>query len=499
MTIQIFNSMGRKKEPLICREPGKVGLYVCGVTVYDYSHIGHARVMVVFDAIVRHLRARGLAVTYVRNYTDIDDKIIQRANELGISIGTLTEKYIQAFQEDMAALGMAPPDIEPKATEHLAEMQTMIGQLIDNGLAYESGGDVYYAVDRFTKYGLLSGKNLADLVAGSRVDVNTQKRNPLDFVLWKGAKPGEPQWPSPWGPGRPGWHIECSAMSSKYLGNRFDIHGGGRDLIFPHHENEIAQSEGTTGHDWVRYWLHNGFVNVISDAGEREKMSKSLGNFFTIRDLLKAYRGEVLRVFILNNHYRSPLDFSFGLLNGARGGLDRLYSALEGAGKIIGVLPSAAPISPETEEGRPLASEVGKFFSAMDDDFNTPQAVAVLFEVVKKLNLILVQPDSEQKNGLVLEHVRVLRSLGAIIGMGQGEPVEHFQFQPEVNLSTLSSEGNSADDADLTVEQIEDWIEQRAQARVNRDYAESDRIRDLLADQGISVLDSKEGTTWRRN
>ncbi len=281
MTIQIFNSMGRKKEPLQTLVPGKVGLYVCGVTVYDYSHIGHARVMVVFDTIVRHLKARGLDVTYVRNYTDIDDKIIKRANELGISIGELTQKYIKAFQDDMGQLGMDDPDMEPRATDHLAEMQAMIEKLIANGLAYESGGDVYYAVDRFKKYGLLSGKNLADLVSGSRVDINEQKENPFDFVLWKGAKPDEPQWPSPWGPGRPGWHIECSAMSSKYLGESFDIHGGGRDLIFPHHENEIAQSEGASGHDWVRYWLHNGFVNVVSDEGEREKMSKSLGNFFT--------------------------------------------------------------------------------------------------------------------------------------------------------------------------------------------------------------------------
>jgi cysteinyl-tRNA synthetase len=495
MTIKIFNSMGRKKEPLQTRLPGKVGLYVCGVTVYDFSHIGHARVMVVFDAIVRHLRARGLAVTYVRNYTDIDDKIIRRANELEISITELTEKYIQAFQEDMGELGIAAPDIEPKATEHLAEMQVMIGQLIDNGLAYESGGDVYYAVDRFSKYGLLSGKNLADLVAGSRVDVNTQKNNPLDFVLWKGAKPGEPQWPSPWGPGRPGWHIECSAMSSKYLGESFDIHGGGRDLIFPHHENEIAQSEGASGHDWVRYWLHNGFVNVISDAGEREKMSKSLGNFFTIRDLLKAYRGEVLRVFILNNHYRSPLDFSFGLLNGARGGLDRLYSALDGAANLLGSLPTVTAIDPDAEIGKPLVSAVDKFFAAMDDDFNTPQAVAVLFELAKKLNLVLVEPDGGDKKAVVSEHVRILRGLGAIIGMGQAEPVEHFQFAPQVNLSTGDAEG----EGNLTSEQIADLISKRAAARADKDFAESDRIRDELAAKGIALLDSKEGTTWRRN
>jgi cysteinyl-tRNA synthetase len=499
MTIQIFNSMGRKKEPLKTRQPGKVGLYVCGVTVYDYSHIGHARVMVVFDAIVRHLKARELEVTYVRNYTDIDDKIIRRANELGITIGELTNKYIRAFQEDMAELGMAPPDIEPRATDHLEEMQTMISQLIANGLAYEKGGDVYYAVDRFEKYGLLSGKNLADLVAGSRVDVNSQKRNPLDFVLWKGAKPGEPQWPSPWGPGRPGWHIECSAMSSKYLGESFDIHGGGRDLIFPHHENEIAQSEGSSGHDWVRYWLHNGFVNVVSDEGEREKMSKSLGNFFTIRDLLKAYRGEVLRVFILNNQYRSPLDFSFSLLNAARGGLDRLYSALAGAEKALGHLPPIETIRPSQEVGKPLGGEVEKFFSAMDDDFNTPQAVAVLFEMVKKLNLVLTQPESGEKKAAIIDHVRVLRGLGAILGMGQGEPSQHFQFEPQVNLATMGEDGQLGEEEALSSEQIEALIVQRSEARARKDFAESDRIRDELSTQGIALLDSKEGTTWRRN
>jgi cysteinyl-tRNA synthetase len=495
MTIQIFNSMGRKKEPFQPRVPGKVGIYVCGITVYDFSHIGHARVMVVFDTIVRHLRARGLDVTYVRNYTDIDDKIIKRANELGITIGELTEKYIKAFRQDMSELGMVDPDIEPKATEHLAEMQTMIAQLIDNGLAYESAGDVYYAVDRFKKYGLLSGKNLADLVAGSRVDVNTQKQNPLDFVLWKGAKPGEPQWPSPWGPGRPGWHIECSAMSSKYLGDSFDIHGGGRDLIFPHHENEIAQSEGTSGHDWVRYWLHNGFVNVVSDAGEREKMSKSLGNFFTIRDLLKAYRGEVLRVFILNNQYRSPLDFSFNLLNAAKGGLDRLYSALEGAAKFLGSLPTVTAVDPDSEAGKPLAAEVEKFFAAMDDDFNTPKALAVLFELAKKLNLVLTQPANVDKKAAVLDHVRVLRGLGAILGMAQAEPSEYFQFEPEINLAKVEDEG----EANLTPEQIEEFISQRAEARLKKDFAESDRIRDELAAKGITLMDSKDGTTWRRN
>ena len=490
VAIQLFNSMGRKKEPLTLRVPGQVGIYVCGVTVYDYCHLGHARVMVVFDIIVRYLRACGLKVTYVRNFTDIDDKIILRANALDMPIHVLTEKFIEAFHVDMDALGVGRASVEPKATEHLPEMQAMIEKLLQNNLAYEGGGDVFYAVDRFRTYGQLSGKKLEDLLAGSRVDVDTHKTNPLDFVLWKKAKPGEPQWPSPWGVGRPGWHIECSAMSCKYLGESFDIHGGGMDLLFPHHENEIAQTEGSTGLPWVRHWLHNGFVNVLSDSGEREKMSKSLGNFHTIRDLLTLYRGEDLRFFILNSHYRSPLDFSRDLLDAARHAMDRLYSALAGAKKILKELPAASSgIMAETLLS-PWAEDAERFFSAMDDDFNSPQAIAVLFDVAKKLNRSIAKATKgEQEKGVVAEieqGVFLLRGLGGILGFLAEDP--DFRFHNPVQ----QTQGIS--DAD-----IESLIQQRLAARLARNYQEGDRIRQTLADEGITLQDTKEGTTWRRS
>ncbi|MBF0184762.1 MAG: cysteine--tRNA ligase [Magnetococcales bacterium] len=486
--MQLFNSKGRQKEPLRLREPGRVGLYVCGVTVYDHCHIGHARVMVVFDVVVRYLRACGLQVTYVRNFTDIDDKIIQRANGLGIAIAALTERYIAAFHQDMAGLGVAKADVEPKATEHLPEMVAMIDRLLAKGLAYTGGGDVYYAVDRFATYGQLSGKQLNELQAGSRVEVDGCKENPLDFVLWKGAKAGEPSWPSPWGEGRPGWHIECSAMSCKYLGESFDIHGGGMDLLFPHHENEIAQTEGSTGHPWVRYWLHNGFVNVISDSGEREKMSKSLGNFSTIADLLAHYPGEVLRLFILNSHYRSPLDFSGELLEAARHGMDRLYTALAAAKKQLGALPepiSLAALSAEPDA--PLWQEVAEpFCLAMDDDFNTPQAIAVLFELARTINrsvTLLAQGGAVEQSDL-RNRVNLLRQLAAVLGLLLEEPEHYFHRQ--------NSDGG--EDA-----RIETLIQQRLAARQARNFAEADRIRQQLAEEGITLQDSKEGTTWRRS
>lgn len=497
MAIQIFNSLGRKKEPFIPQTPGKVGIYVCGVTVYDECHVGHARVMVVFDVVVRYLRAQGLEVTYVRNFTDIDDKIIQRAAELGISISTLTETHIQRFYEDMDRLHVGRADIEPKATQHLAQMQTMIAQLLANGLAYQSGGDVYFSVERFGNYGQLSGKNLDDLVAGSRVEVDQHKTNPLDFVLWKKAKPGEPQWPSPWGAGRPGWHIECSAMSCAYLGDTFDIHGGGQDLAFPHHENEIAQSEGSTGKPWVRYWLHNGFVNVLSRQGEHEKMSKSLGNFFTIRDILKTYRGEVLRFFILNSHYRSPLDFSFELLDNARAGLDRLYSSLDSAEKILGQLPPVE-LSPITASDF-LAEEVKSFFAAMDDDFNTAKALAVLFDMAKKLNRELTQAETTQKNQKITDLAQTIRRLGTILGLLQEKPAEHFRFSPAEESTTSDPTNHSSHTgSSLSPDAIESLILRRAEARKNKNFTEADQVRKELEKGGITLLDTKDGTTWRR-
>ena len=485
--IQLFNSLGRKKEPLLLRIPGQVGIYVCGVTVYDYCHIGHARVMVVFDTIVRYMRACGLNVTYVRNFTDIDDKIIQRAQTNNVSIQQLTEKYIQAFHEDMAALGVSKADIEPKATEHLAEMQAMIGELLAKGLAYVGGGgDVFFAVDRFPTYGQLSGKKLDDLQAGNRVDVDLHKINPLDFVLWKKAKPGEPQWPSPWGEGRPGWHIECSAMSCKYLGEHFEIHGGGMDLLFPHHENEIAQTEGARGENWVRYWLHNGFVNVIREDGGREKMSKSLGNFHTIRDLLARYRGEDLRFFILNSHYRSPLDFSSVLLDAAHSGIDRLYSALDAAKKVLDPLPNPAPNLWEDESMGNWDGDAERFFSAMDDDFNTPQAIAVLFDVAKKLNRLLTAQLTEPERQEIFQGARLLRTLGAMLGLLGEDPELHFHRPRDLNQNM----------ADFDIKRL---IQERLQARQSLNFAEADRIRQKLSDAGITLQDTKEGTTWRRS
>ena len=484
--IQLFNSLGRKKEPLLLRIPGQVGIYVCGVTVYDYCHIGHARVMVVFDTIVRYMRACGLDVTYVRNFTDIDDKIIQRAQTSNISIQQLTEKYIRAFHEDMHALGVAKADVEPKATEHLAEMQTMIGELLDKGLAYTGGGDVFFAVDHFPTYGQLSGKKLDDLQAGNRVDVDRHKTNPLDFVLWKKAKPGEPQWPSPWGEGRPGWHIECSAMSCKYLGEQFDIHGGGMDLLFPHHENEIAQTEGARGGKWVRYWLHNGFVNVIGADGEREKMSKSLGNFHTIRDLLGLYRGEDIRFFILNSHYRSPLDFSTALLDAAHSGIDRLYSALGAANKVLDQRPNPSLTLGEEEQMATWDAEAERFFSAMDDDFNTPQAIAVLFDVAKQLNRLLATDLTEPNRQVIFQGTRLLRTLGAMLGLLGEDPDVYFHHPGDPN--------QTMDDAN-----IERLIQERLQARHSRNFAEADRIRQKLSDAGITLQDNKEETTWRRS
>ncbi|MEO5365946.1 MAG: cysteine--tRNA ligase [Magnetococcus sp. WYHC-3] len=481
MGIQLYNTLTRTKEPLVTCQPGRLGIYVCGVTVYDYCHIGHARVMVVFDVVVRHLRASGLDVTYVRNFTDIDDKIIRRAEERGISITTLTEQFIAAFHQDMDALGVLRADIEPKATEHLAEMQTIIQQLVSGGVAYPRDGDVYFAVDRHAGYGKLSGKDLEDQWAGARVAVAEKKDNPLDFVLWKGAKPGEPQWISPWGPGRPGWHIECSAMSAKYLNGRFDIHGGGRDLIFPHHENEIAQSEAATGQAFFRYWMHNGFVNVLADSGEREKMSKSLGNFRTIQDLLKVYPGEVLRLFILNSHYRAPLDFSLELLDAARAGCDRYYTALAQARERLGGEPLAvamSPLTPQAAAGGLFAREVERFHQAMDDDFNTPQALAVLFEVVRRLNTA-TDPE-EWRQG-----VAALRGLGVILGLAGAAPEQWFQ------------EAAPGEDGP-TAEEISAIIARRTAARQARDWAESDRLRDELAARGVVLKDSREGTTWSR-
>lgn len=464
-TLQIYNSLTRRKEPLTPLDDNALRMYVCGLTVYDYCHIGHARMLVVFDMVARYLRARGYRLTYVRNITDIDDKIIRRAAENGESIDALTERFIAATHEDERALGILPPDHEPRATQHIDGILRMIQTLIDKGAAYPAdNGDVYYDVSEFEAYGKLSGKNPADLRAGARVEVDEAKADPLDFVLWKAAKPGEPAWDSPWGKGRPGWHIECSAMSTELLGDYFDIHGGGMDLQFPHHENEIAQSCAATGAPFVKTWMHNGFVQV-----DDEKMSKSLGNFFTVRDVLKVYDPEVVRYFILNSHYRSPLNYSDHNLDGARAGLERFYLALRDT------QPNATPAEPSEYAAR--------FHAAMGDDFNTPVAIAALFDLAREINRVREQ-DPQRAGSLAAE----LRELAGILGILQAKPENWLRHGGKA----ASAEGPS--DAE-----IDAMLDARQAARQNRDFAEADRIRDELTAQGIQLEDKPGGKTeWRR-
>ena len=454
--LRIHNTLTRQKQDFVPIRPGEVRMYVCGMTVYDLCHVGHARVMVVFDTVVRWLRAQGYRVTYVRNITDIDDKIIDRAAKNGETITALTDRFIAAMHEDADALGVMRPDHEPRATGSIAGMLGLIAKLVERGLAYSAAnGDVFYSVRNFAGYGRLSGKSLEDLRAGERVDVDGNKRDALDFVLWKSAKPGEPQWDSPWGPGRPGWHIECSAMSEELLGEHFDIHGGGQDLQFPHHENEIAQSEGAHGHTFVNYWMHNGFVRV-----DNEKMSKSLGNFFTVRDVLSRYDPEVVRFFIVRAHYRSPLNYSDQHLEDARSALTRLYTALKN------VPPIDAPIDWAD-------SYSARFREAMDDEFNTPEACAVLFELANEVN----RTQSPARSALLLR-------LGALLGILQREPAEFLRSGPGIG--------------GLSDSDIEASIAQRAAAKKARNFAEADRIRAELTDAGIVLEDSSSGTTWRR-
>lgn len=460
--LKIYNTLTRQKELFKPRVEGKAGLYVCGMTVYDYCHVGHARVMVVFDVVARYLRYSGYSLTYVRNVTDIDDKIIQRARDNGEDFQVLTERFIEAMHEDERALSVLPPDIEPKATQSIPEILAMIEKLIANGIAYVgSNGDVFYSVSKFSNYGRLSGKNLAELQAGERVEIEQAKQDPLDFVLWKAAKPGEPAWESPWGPGRPGWHIECSAMSTGCLGNHFDIHGGGMDLQFPHHENEIAQSEGATGEKFVNYWMHNGFVRI-----NEEKMSKSLGNFFTVREVLKRYRPEVVRFFILTSHYRSPLNYSNEHLDEAAVALTRLYTSLRGidAGEFV--------VDTDYE---------ARFNEAMNDDFNTPVALSVLFDMARELNKV---KDSDKQRSSQL--AATIRALGGILGILQDD-AERFLKEGDNQV-----EG-------LTAEQIETLIQARIDAKKNKNWAEADDIRDQLKQQGVILEDIPGGgTNWRR-
>ncbi len=470
--LKIYNSLSRSKQTFVPIRQNEVRMYVCGMTVYDFCHLGHARVMVVFDMVSRWFRASGYNVTYVRNITDVDDKIIQRANDNNESIGELTQRFITAMDEDAEQLGVLRPDIEPRATTHIESMIDMIAKLVEKGHAYVAdNGDVFYAVRSFDGYGKLSGKSLDDLRAGERVEVDTYKKDPLDFVLWKSVKPNEPNWDSPWGPGRPGWHIECSAMSAKHLGAHFDIHGGGQDLQFPHHENEIAQSEATHSCQMANYWIHNGFVRV-----DDEKMSKSLGNFFTIRTVLEKYDAEVVRFFILRAHYRSPLNYSDQHLDDAKAALTRLYTALRGA-----------EISQtEIDWQHPQAA---RFKAAMDDDFNTPEAIAVLFDLANDFN----------KNKSI-ESAALLKNLGAVLGLLQNDANAFLQgtVSGSANIVESSDIANGSGHVGPNDMQISEMISLRTEAKKAKNFAEADRIRKELSDAGIILEDTPQGTTWRR-
>ncbi|MBV9191910.1 MAG: cysteine--tRNA ligase [Betaproteobacteria bacterium] len=452
-TLQIFNSLGRAKQPFVPLVPGQVRMYVCGITVYDYMHIGNARFMVVFDMVRRWLRASGYRVTFVRNITDIDDKIIRRAAENKEPVEAVTARFIRAMDEDTAALGVEKPDHEPRATQYVPQMQALIGRLKEKKLAYQSAsGDVNYAVRQFQGYGKLSGKSLDDLRAGERVDVDVSKEDPLDFVLWKRAKPEEPKWPSPWGDGRPGWHIECSAMSSALLGEPFDIHGGGLDLQFPHHENEIAQSEGATGKKFVNYWMHNGFLAI-----DNEKMSKSLGNFFVLRDVLKHFDAEVVRFFLLRAHYRSPLNYTDANLEDAKQALTRLYTALRDHPAKPGPVEWAEP-------------HAKRFKKAMDDDFGTPEAIAELHQLANAA----FQGDARASTQL--------KALAGVLGLLEREPNAFLRAAP----------------AGVDEAWINERIAARRAARKGKDFAEADRIRKELLDKGVVLEDKGGATGWRR-
>jgi len=475
MTLRIYNTATRTKEDFQPLEEGKAGIYVCGVTVYDLCHIGHARSAIVFDVLVRYLRAKGYGVTYVRNFTDLDDKIIERARLTGKETGVLAQEFIDAFYEDMGRLGVLKADVEPRATEHIEGMIDMICALLDREYAYVEGTDVFFSVEAYKGYGGLSGRKLEDMKAGSRIAVDDRKRHPMDFVLWKAAKEGEPRWPSPWGPGRPGWHLECSVMSNRYLGPTFDIHGGGRDLLFPHHENERAQSICANGGGFARYWVHNGFVTV-----ESEKMSKSLGNFLTIRDALKEYHPEVLRLFLLSKHYRGPLDFSRSDVLGLQAGLVRIYRTLQRLEDLLG--PPTA-VSGE----QPTLPFVDGFMEMMDDDLNTAGAIGLIFEKVREMNRVMDVSEGPipEETRLVLEsdRRRILEA-GNTLGLLHEKPAGFFD--------RLTDTADRVDPAE-----IQSLIEKRSAARSRKDWAASDAIRDRLKGMGVILEDGPGGTVWR--
>ena len=471
MSIRVYNTMTRRKEPFIPVNGKKVGIYACGPTVYDYFHIGNARVFIVFDVIRRYLRWRGYDVTFVQNFTDIDDKMIAKAQQTGVTVAEVAEKYIQAYFEDVGALGVEPADVHPRATEHIPEIIALIKELVDRGLAYNADGDVYFHTPAAANYGTLSRQPLEELAAGARVEVDERKKHPLDFALWKKPKPGEPAWDSPWGPGRPGWHIECSAMSMKYLGETFDIHGGGPDLVFPHHENEKAQSEGATGKPFVKYWMHVGYLNI-----DQQKMSKSLGNFLTVRDIRKTVDPMAVRFFMLSAHYRSPLNYSAELLQQAQSGLERLNNVVYNLRDLLVRLPQAYE-QPEAEASARLA-ELKKykerFVAAMDDDFNTADALAVLFDLARETNTYLKNPAPARS--VVAATLGFFTETGAVLGLFQEKERQDAEFANRVNA----------------------LLERRQAARKAKDWAAADAIRDELAAMGVIVEDTPQGPRWRR-
>ncbi len=479
MALRIFNTLNSKKELFEPLEAGKVRMYVCGPTVYDACHIGHARSVVVFDVIARYLKEKGYDVTYIRNFTDVDDKIIQKANQLGIDSTAVAERFIEEFYQDMDALNVQRATIEPKATDHIAQIVEFIEKLILKGFAYPINGDVYYSVEKFKRYGKLSGRKLEDMEAGARIDIDERKQNPFDFALWKSAKPGEPAWDSPWGQGRPGWHIECSAMSREYLGETFDIHGGGKDLCFPHHENEIAQSESLSGKPFVRYWVHNGFVNI-----NQEKMSKSLGNFLMIKDVLKSYHPETVRLFLLSNHYRSPIDFTDKAMDESSKGLDKIYALLERVEKKVGPIFLVQNVEPGICWKH--------FCDAMDDDFNSARSIGIIFDTVRSLNRLLDQHEnnlpSEVKQTLQ-SGLADIRRTGEILGMFLEHPTQYFD-----NKQTQVLEQKSIDHA-----VVAEMVEQREAARKSKNWEMADQIRKELVDMGISLEDRAGGPVWKIN
>jgi len=487
MSLKIFNTRTRKKETFVPVKEGAVGMYVCGITAYDVCHVGHARAAVVFDVVFRHLKASGYTVTYVKNFTDIDDKIIDRANKEGVGIGEIASRYIKLHDEDMASLNVLTPTVTPRATDHMADMIALIRTLEEKGIAYSVDGDVFFAVDRFPAYGGLSGRQLDEMMAGARVDVNDKKRNPLDFVLWKKSKEGEPFWESPWGNGRPGWHIECSAMSRRYLGETFDIHGGGEDLIFPHHENEIAQSQAVSGKPPANYWVHNGFVKINA-----EKMSKSLGNIFPVREIVKQYHPEVLRFFMLQSHYRSPVDYSEASLTEARTALIRCYTALQQMKETQAMIAEPGKEKPpagETQYADKLDELRNKFDAALDDDFNTAQALGYVFDAARLVNQITTaekKMPTSAKQVILAKGADVFRHFGNGLGVFQSDPDAFFQVDRDIEVRKRG----------LAAADIEAQIEERQKAREEKDWTRADDIRQALALQNVTLKDSKGRTTW---